>query len=62
MIYAIAHIRGGGELGEPWREAGRMMKKFNTFTDFIDSAEHLVTNKYTSAIGSLSRAVAPAAC
>jgi len=48
VIYVIAHIRGGGELGEEWREAGRMMKKINTFTDFIDSAEFLVKNKYTS--------------
>jgi oligopeptidase B len=48
VIYVIAHIRGGGELGEEWREAGRMMKKINTFTDFIDSAEYLVKNKYTS--------------
>jgi len=47
-IFVIAHIRGGGELGEEWREAGRMMKKINTFTDFIDSAEFLVKNKYTS--------------
>ncbi|HSY49281.1 MAG TPA: S9 family peptidase [Thermoanaerobaculia bacterium] len=48
VIYAIAHIRGGGELGEPWREAGRMMVKRNTFTDFVDSAESLVREKYTS--------------
>jgi oligopeptidase B len=48
VIYVIAHIRGGGELGEPWREAGRMMKKMNTFTDFIACAEHLVKQKYTS--------------
>ncbi|HYJ85320.1 MAG TPA: S9 family peptidase [Pyrinomonadaceae bacterium] len=48
VVYAIAHIRGGGELGEEWREQGRMMKKMNTFTDFIASAEHLVKNKYTS--------------
>jgi oligopeptidase B len=48
VIYGIAHIRGGGELGEPWREAGRMMKKMNTFTDFIASAEHLINQKYTS--------------
>ncbi|MEP6569001.1 MAG: S9 family peptidase [Acidobacteriota bacterium] len=47
-IYVIAHIRGGGELGEDWREAGRMMKKMNTFTDFIDSADYLVKGKYTS--------------
>jgi oligopeptidase B len=48
VVYAIAHIRGGGELGEPWRDAGRMMNKINTFTDFIACAEHLVTNKYAS--------------
>jgi oligopeptidase B len=48
VIYVIAHIRGGGELGEPWREAGRMMKKINTFTDFIACAEHLINQKYTS--------------
>ncbi|MEP6913348.1 MAG: S9 family peptidase [bacterium] len=48
VIYVIAHIRGGGELGEEWRDAGRMMKKVNTFTDFINSAEYLVKQKYTS--------------
>ena len=48
VVFAITHIRGGGEMGEEWREAGRMMKKMNTFTDFIASAEHLVKNKYTS--------------
>jgi oligopeptidase B len=48
VIFVIAHIRGGGELGEPWREAGRMMKKMNTFTDFIACADHLVKQKYTS--------------
>ena len=48
VIYVIAHIRGGGEMGEEWRQAGRMMNKMNTFTDFIASAEHLVKNKYTS--------------
>ena len=48
VVYVIAHIRGGGELGEPWRDAGRMMNKINTFTDFIACAEHLVNTKYTS--------------
>ncbi len=48
VVFAIAHIRGGGELGEPWRDAGRMMNKMNTFTDFIACGEHLVKNKYTS--------------
>jgi len=48
VVYVIAHIRGGGELGEEWRQEGRMMKKMNTFTDFIASAEYLVKNKYTS--------------
>ena len=48
VVFAIGHIRGGGELGEEWREAGRMMKKINTFTDFIACAESLVKMKYTS--------------
>ena len=47
VVYAIAYIRGGGELGEQWREQGRMMQKMNTFTDFIDCAEHLVTANAT---------------
>lgn len=48
VIYALAYIRGGGELGEDWREQGRMMKKMNTFSDFIDCAEYLIKSKYTS--------------
>jgi len=48
MTYAIAHIRGGDEMGEKWREDGMLMKKKNTFNDFIDSAEFLVREKWTS--------------
>jgi oligopeptidase B len=48
MTYAIAHIRGGSEMGENWREDGMLMKKKNTFQDFVDSAEYLVKEKWTS--------------
>lgn len=48
VIYAIAHIRGGGEMGKEWHEQGRMMTKKNTFTDFIDVADTLVKEGYTS--------------
>lgn len=49
MIYAIAHIRGGSELGEKWRQDGRMFKKMNTFNDFVDCSKWLIKNNYTSA-------------
>ena len=48
VAYAIAHIRGGDELGEQWREDGMLMKKKNTFWDFIDVAEYLIGEKWTS--------------
>jgi oligopeptidase B len=48
MAYAIAHIRGGDEMGEKWREDGMLMKKKNTFWDFIDCAEYLVKENWTS--------------
>jgi oligopeptidase B len=46
FVMAFAHIRGGGDLGKSWHDAGRMMNKMNTFTDFIDCAEYLAANKY----------------
>ena len=48
ITFAIAHIRGGGEMGEEWHDHGRMREKVNTFTDFIAVAEHLVAHGYTS--------------
>ena len=48
MVCAFAHIRGGGDLGKSWHDAGRMMNKRNTFTDFIAVAEHLIAARYTS--------------
>ena len=48
FVYAIAHIRGGADLGKPWHEDGRILKKKNTFMDFIACAEHLIAEKYSS--------------
>lgn len=48
MVVALAHIRGGGDMGKAWHDAGRMLNKMNTFTDFIAAAEHLVARQYTS--------------
>lgn len=48
MVYVIAHIRGGNEMGEAWHDDGMLMKKMNTFTDFIDSADFLVQEKWTA--------------
>jgi oligopeptidase B len=48
FVYAIAHIRGGADLGKPWHEDGRILTKRNTFTDFIASAEFLIAEKFTS--------------
>jgi len=47
VVFAIAHVRGGGEMGKAWHDQGRMARKRNTFTDFIACAEHLVAEKWT---------------
>ncbi len=48
LVYAIAHIRGGGDMGKKWHDQGRMLSKKNTFTDFIACAESLIADGYTS--------------
>jgi len=48
MAFCIAHVRGGNELGETWRDGGMLMSKKNTFNDFVDSAEYLIREKWTS--------------
>ncbi|MBI4546686.1 MAG: S9 family peptidase [Ignavibacteriae bacterium] len=48
ISFAVAHIRGGGDMGREWRDDGKMLKKKNTFTDFIVCAEHLIKEQYTS--------------
>jgi oligopeptidase B len=48
FVYAIAHVRGGGEMGRPWYEHGKMLEKKNTFTDFVACAAHLVAGGWTS--------------
>ncbi|SMC64400.1 oligopeptidase B [Moheibacter sediminis] len=49
FVYAIAHIRGGQELGRPWYEDGKMLTKKNTFNDFVDVSKYLIDENYTSA-------------
>ena len=48
FVIALAHVRGGGEMGKPWHDDGRMTKKMNTFTDFIAAALHLIAERFTS--------------
>lgn len=47
MVFVIAHVRGGGELGRPWYEHGKLLEKTNTFTDFIAAARHLIDDGVT---------------
>jgi len=49
MVFAVAHVRGGGELGRRWYDGGKTSTKTNTFGDFVDVARHLVTARWTSA-------------
>ena len=62
MIYAIAHIRGGDEMGEAWHDDGMLMKKKNTFHDFIDCAEWLIASGWTSKDRLVIEGPAPAGC
>ncbi len=48
FIYAIAHVRGGEDMGRQWYDDGKMLRKKNTFTDFIDCSRHLISEGYTS--------------
>ncbi len=48
VIFAVAHVRGGGEMGRQWYEDGKLLAKRNTFTDFVDCALHLVDHGYTT--------------
>jgi oligopeptidase B len=48
FIYAIAHVRGGEDLGRKWYEDGKLLKKKNTFTDFVACSKHVIAQKYTS--------------
>jgi oligopeptidase B len=49
FVFAVAHVRGGGELGRTWYENGKLLHKRNTFTDFIAAAHHLIDERWTSA-------------
>ena len=62
MVLAYAHIRGGGDLGEPWHDAGKMLVKRNTFTDFIACVEHLTAAGYGDPHAWQLKADRPAAC
>ena len=62
MVFAIAHVRGGGELGRRWYDDGKLLHKTNTFTDFVACAEHLVAEGWTAPTAWPPAAAAPAGC
>ena len=63
MGFAIAHVRGGGEMGRHWYDDGKMLHKQNTFTDFVACARHLVDDRLDlRRTGWSPRAAAPAGC
>ncbi|MDX6368104.1 MAG: oligopeptidase, partial [Nocardioidaceae bacterium] len=51
MVFAVAHVRGGGEMGRGWYEHGKLLEKKNTFTDYVDCARHLVATGWTTTDG-----------
>jgi oligopeptidase B len=55
IVFAVAHVRGGGECGRQWYEDGKLLRKRNTFTDFVACAEHLYAASYTSAARTAAR-------
>src|SRR5205807_8986326 len=55
FVFAIAHIRGGGEMGRRWYEDGKLLRKRNTFTDFVAAAELLVAEGLTTPAGLVAR-------
>jgi oligopeptidase B len=48
FVFAMAHVRGGAEMGEEWHDQGKLLQKKNTFTDFVACAKHLIAQRYTS--------------
>ena len=62
VVFAIAHVRGGAEMGRHWYDEGKLAHKRNTFLDFIASAEHLVAGGYTSPRGWPGWAAVPVDC
>jgi oligopeptidase B len=62
VIFAVAHVRGGGEMGRQWYEDGKLLHKRNTFTDFVDSALHLIDSGYTSADRMVAEGGSAAGC